>query len=416
MGSYDSTYLASVPQAVLDDEAEFWAEIQGVWETIDTTAILDTLWAYRWTGRPGYDPETMLKAFIASFYLNTDGVNDLMRELKRNRLVRLWCGFPGELPHRTTFNRFYHRLAEHWGLVEEASIRIVEELRQTFPDLGQQVVADGSAIKGYANPWRETVTGGQSDPEAGWTPIHSARTHNKRKDWKYGYQVIALADANHGIPLCQNVTPANVSENISLRPVIEKAESIFPWFQPDVFIGDRGYDSKANFEFLRQRGIEPIINTKDIKPGSEWGGLFTPKGTPTCVGKQEMEFVGNTHDGRRLYRCRTGGCDLLNSTNGGIRHCDSACVVDPTDNRKLFGWRVRRDSPEWKQIYSKRYSVERCFKSLKQSRRLEKCGYMGLTRATLHAVLAVLVGQATSLRWVRSGQPEMMRWMVAKIA
>ena len=77
---------------------------------------------------------------------------------------------------------------------------------------------------------------------------------------------------------------------------------------------------------------------------------------------------------------------------------------------------MRRDSQEWKDLYVKRQAIERVFKSLKESRRLNRHCVRGLRQVTLHALMSVLTFQATALVRVLEGEQEWMRWMVRKVA
>ena len=109
----------------------------------------------------------------------------------------------------------------------------------------------------------------------------------------------------------------------------------------------------------------------------------------------------------RVYRCPDEGCKLKESYHGGVRHCDTTYRHDPSENLRLFG-KVRRDS--------KRQAVERVFKSLKESRRLERHCLRGLRQITLHALMSCLAFQARALVKVRAGKAESMRWMVRAVA
>ena len=77
---------------------------------------------------------------------------------------------------------------------------------------------------------------------------------------------------------------------------------------------------------------------------------------------------------------------------------------------------VPRDSQEWRNLYSLRQGIERVFKGLKESRRLERHCVRGLRKIGLHATMSVLASQATALVHVLAGEMEDMRWMVRKVA
>ena len=76
---------------------------------------------------------------------------------------------------------------------------------------------------------------------------------------------------------------------------------------------------------------------------------------------------------------------------------------------------IRRDGPEWKALYEKRQAIKRVFKSMKESRRLERHCVRGLRQITLHALMSVMSFQATALVRVLTGQADRMRWMVRKV-
>lgn len=83
---------------------------------------------------------------------------------------------------------------------------------------------------------------------------------------------------------------------------------------------------------------------------------------------------------------------------------------------RILGPTTRRNSEEWKGFYAKRWSVERLFKTLKESRRLEAHCVRGLKSIQLHSMMSVLTFQATALVKVLQGELDGMRWMVRKVA
>ena len=87
----------------------------------------------------------------------------------------------------------------------------------------------------------------------------------------------------------------------------------------------------------------------------------------------------------------------------------------PDGDLRLFG-PLRRESEEWRSLYSMRQAVERVVKGLKESRRLERHCVRGLRQIGLHATMSVVAFQATALIHVRAGETEDMRWMVRKVA
>ena len=132
------------------------------------------------------------------------------------------------------------------------------------------------------------------------------------------------------------------------------------------------------------------------------------------MGQLTMEYVQSDPEKGHLYRCPPGGCSLSNRR--GVRHCQDMVWEGPLAKpTRLFGL-VRRGSSEWKRLYGLRQAVERVFKSLKQSRRLEAHCLRGLLQIGLHATMSVLMFQATALNNIHSGRAKLVRWMVPRVA
>ena len=380
--------------------------------SINAVPLLFRLRLYRLTGRPGHPLKALWRAYVASFLLNLPHTNALIRRLEEDPELRRVCGFGEVLPGRRTFNRFIQRLSHHADLVEAALAGLTDRLKALLPDLGETVAVDATTVRSHSNPNRKRI----SDPEASWTAKNSPRGKDGKKEWQFGYKSHAVADAKYGLPLGQIVTTASRNDSPELPAVIEHTKTLLPWFKPKVAIADRGYDALSNHEYLHRRGIIPIIHIR--KPTAADGlydGVYTKAGVPVCMGQVPMEYVGSNPKRGRLYRCRSEGCHLKGSFKGGGLHCRDWVWEDPAKNLRLFGV-IRRDSPEWKAYYRHRWAIERVFKSMKESRRLERHCVRGLRQITLHTLMSTLAFQATALVRILAGEGEWMRWMVRKVA
>ena len=387
-------------------------QLAEIFASLDDSALLARLQEYRPTGRQGYPLKALWRAYVGSFVLNLPHTNALIRRLEDDDGFRHLCGF-GTLPHRTTFNRFILRLSRHPDLVELCFVKLTDEIKALLPDLGKETAVDATAVRSHCAPSRKPI----SDPQASWTAKNSTQAKSGGTEWRHGYKVHMIADANYGLPLAHVVTTASRNDCPELPMLFAKTESLYPWFHPSAVIADRGYDSAANHEFLQGKDALPIIHLrrKSGPGGGLYEGIYTEKGVPTCLGQIPMEFVRSNPERGHLYRCNPEGCHLAGSMRGGIRHCDTEVWEDPTRNVRLFG-AIRRAGPEWKALYAKRQAIERVFKSMKESRRLERHCVRGLRQITLHAMMSALAFQATALVKLRAGQAEMMRWMVRKVA
>ena len=109
-----------------------------------------------------------------------------------------------------------------------------------------------------------------------------------------------------------------------------------------------------------------VIKSRNMRKGFS-DDIADEGGTPRCLGGQAMTFLGYT-DGKLKYRCPTGGCQLKGRQ--GVLCCDTQVEIDPQENLGRFSLIPRRTS-EWKALYARRQSVERCFSRLKQHRALD---------------------------------------------
>lgn len=337
--------------------------------------------------------------------------NALIRRLQDDPLLRAICGFNGHVPHRTTFNRFIRRLAHHWILVENTLATLTNELKELLPSLGQVVAVDSTTVRTHGNPNRTVL----SDPEASWTAKNSPRAKDRDgKEWHYGYKLHSVVDTEYGLPLGHLVTTAKRNDSPLLPPLIEHTQQLHPWFTPRAVAADRGYDSKANHVYLNERGVASIIHVRrNVKAVSD--NTHSLDGRPFCMGQQPMEHVVTNPVRGHLYRCPPEGCHLKDSMAGGVRHCDTEFWEHPRNDIRFFSW-IPRHTQTWKDLYDQRQAVERFFKSVKESRRLERHCTRGLRNIRLHALMSALGFQATALVKVREGLVEDMRWMVRRVA
>ena len=385
-------------------------DVAEILDAIDATALLRRLQVYRHTGRPGYPLNALWRAYVVSFILNLPSTNALIRRVQEDAELRRICGFDA-IPHRTTFNRFISRLRDHQDLVAECLASLTDRLAEALPGFGEKVAVDSTVIRTHANPNRRVV----SDPDASWTAKNVSGAKDGKKEWRYGYKYHAVVDAIYGIPITGFTTTAKRNDSPELPNLLAQAASAHDWFAPRYVMADRGYDSQANHQAVLVRAAVPIIAIRhSTGRGSRLHeGIYNNDGSPTCLGQVAMEYVRTDPQKGHLYRCQPEGCHL--KIRRGVLHCKDQVWENRKDNSRLFG-EVRRGSQQWKDLYGLRQSVERVFKSLKQSRRLEAHCVRGLQAVSLHNAMSVLSFQATALTRIQSGQSDALRWMVRKVA
>lgn len=386
-------------------------ELQAVWDTLPSFRILARLAAYRWTGRRGHSLQALWRAYAASFILNLPHTNALIRRLEDDEQFRLACGFDGTLPSRWTFNRFIQRLSYHRDLVEDCLNQVTNNLAALLPGFGDKVAVDSTTIRTHSNPNRKVV----SDPDASWTAKNSAKAKTGGKEWHFGYKYHGVADATYGLPITGYVTTASRNDSPELPKLLTKARATFAWWKPRMVIADRGYDAANNYECIaNEHSAVPVILMRSLPKKALHEGIYTDEGVPTCLGQVPMEYVRSELGKGHLYRCRQEGCPLKKHKIG-VHYCADEIWETGEGNLRLFGL-VRRDSQEWRDAYTLRWSIERCWKGLKESRRLERHCVRGLRQIGLHITVSVLTMQATALVHVLTEDGANLRWMVRRVA
>ena len=378
-------------------------------DSIDASPLLDRLATYRPTGRKGYPLDALWRAYLMSFLLNMPSTNALIRRLREDAAFRRLCGFGKQLPHRTTFNRFISRLADHADLVNGCLVQLTEEMKAEdhLPGLGDIVAVDSTNVTTYSNHARNPVT----DTEASWTG--KTKKVNGKTEWHFGFKLHLLVDAQHGVPITGFTTTASKHDSLFLTQLLDQAKGLHKWFSPNFVIGDKGYDSAKNYRAVIERNALPIIPTRASTTGLSKDGLHQPDGTPTCMGMKPMEYVRSDSKRGHLFRCPPQGCRL--KYRGGVKYCHDSEWFAPTENPRILG-QLYRGSDAWKAVYGLRQSVERVFKSVKESLRLNRHCVRGLRKIALHALMATLAFQLTAITRLRLGEPELLRWMVRPVA
>ena len=389
------------------------AQLTRTLDTVDATAIVKKIEDERFNGRHGYPPKVMWRAYLASFILGLPSTNTLIRRLEEDRGLRRTCGFGKTLPHRTTFNRFQDRLSRHQDLVDNCLADLAAQFREILPELGEKIAVDSTTVRSHSHPTRKSkVTGEVSDLDASWTAKPSARRKSE-KDWSFGYKFHLVTDATHGIPLYGYTTTASRNDSPELPKMLDGAREKLAWLNPGYVMADRGYDSEKNHKAVLDRGAVLIAPTRKPSGDRLHEGIYTVEGVPTCLGMVEMEYQRSDPEKGHLYRCRRQKCHLL--TRKGRRYCNQDFWVEPRpDKLRLFG-PIRKDSALWKSLYRLRQSVERIFKSMKESRRLERHCLRGLRKISLHAAMSVLGFAVTYLVNLLAKEPA-PGWMVRKVA
>ena len=387
--------------------------LETVLDGIDERPLLEALGMAAPTGRPSFPRRAMLRAVLSKFILGFRYNLVLLERLRASPKFRQVCGFLGRVPSESTLSRFTTRLVQHQHLIDECLAKVTGAINEVLPGLGETVALDSTTVESYSNPNRKVI----SDPQARWGVRHDARAREGDTEFVFGYKLHLLADANYGIPLSYQITPANVNDSPTLPPLLKQAKGTFAWLHPGFVLADRGYDSSANHRAVVEQDAVPIIHIR--KPTANdglYGGIYTEKGAPTCMSKNAMEYVRTDPEtGRHLFRCPEAGCPLKAKNSGAVLYCDSEVWENPMENLRVVGI-VWRGSEEWDRHYAKRMSIERIFRSLKHSRGLEGHMVRSMAKIRLLASLSLVTYVATVLARIKVGDRKHLRKMRVKVA
>ena len=382
--------------------------------------MLDGIAHSRRNTRPGYPPVCIWRIVCLRFLLNEQYTLTIVERLKSSPELRQLCGLSDTVPSERTIGRFHSLLATKYPeLSQKFILGMARRLSRYMPsDFGKIVAVDSSDIPSFScGNLPEPI-----DTGAEWGVRTRKRknlpVNGEKVEPYFGRKIHAMVCAKYGVPICFIVTESTVSDNKVVSQLIEKARDMYgDSFQPEVLLGDRGYDDKKLFAYLVGEGIEPIILVR--KPTAEDGlyqGMFDKKGRPLCGdGRTPMRFV-RSEGASHLFTCPSEGCELR-ERSGLIRHCDSSEGIwfngskRSPESIRAFGWRIRRASPEWAELYRMRQSVERFFSSIKQSRLLDKARFLSSEKIELHLDLSVLTYLATQVAHMAAGRLKDIRVM-----
>ena len=355
-------------------------------------------------GRPNFPFETMLKAYLASYILDVKSTNALIRRLQENPILAIICGFDlsKPLPHRTTFNRFFNKLAKYQNLVNEIFNEVTTKLHERIPDFGKVIAIDATPIHSHSHPNKKPI----SDPEAGF--VYKGGSQGKYR-WGFGYYLHAVIDANSELLITNRLSFHNEREKTLAISLLEQAHHNFPWLTMEAVLADAAYDGSYIFEdIVREFNAEPIIDLATKRVPLVSGSAerpICPGGLPLVHRRKvrgQNEWGCPARFGKAICPL-PGKCSL------------KVAIINPGHDYRRFGYHVPRISPQWQELYNKRSAVERVFSRLKDKRRLDSHCFRGFKKINLHCTLSILVMQAMALSKAKNGQFEEVRVCARRI-
>ena len=393
-------------------------------------------------GRPAYSRKAIVRALLLVAHPDAavPSVAALTWQLRNNPARRAVCGIEGKIPSQQVFCAVYQRLAANPDALAELFVALTDRIRSGCPGFGRFLGADSTTVATHANPnrrvrqvsaelqarydaedaaerqkavaegrggrWKPRVRPKEtSDPEASWTKKHHASAPGGRK-WVFGYKAHTLCDAATGLPIAIVATTNSAGDSLLPPELVDTALVSYDWLDPAACSADRGYDAVKHYSCLLELNIAPVIRKKRVGRGRLHYGVYTNDGVPTCSDGAPLEYVRADGDaGCYVYRLSDeclaggGGCFRRKARRSvkGYQVEGDEVWVDPQSDARLFGYPYRRSSPEWRELYRMRESVERMYSVWKGTSVLERHCYRGLAKVLARVLLTAIMRQAIGL-------------------
>jgi len=392
---------------------------------------------YSHTGRPSIDPELMIRMLIIGYCFGIRSERRLCQEVHLNLAYRWFCrlNLDDAVPEHSTFSknrhgRFRDSATFRWlfdevvrscmaaGLVKgegfavDASVVAADASRQRGVPSSQAVdwkdpLLSTRAVREYlealdaeslaqALPKNISLT----DPQSRWTAAPGGPAF-------YAYSTNYLVDAEHGVILDVQATPAHRTAEVeSAKTMIDRVEERFQ-ITPERLIGDTAYGTAAMLAWMvDHKGIEPHVpvwerwqRNDDTLPSSEfrWSEQADeyrcPQGHPL---RREWRAFKNprTHITKAdtiIYRSSQSDCATCPLKERCCPKTPTRKIVRSIHEAARDVARRIRMTMQYQRSRCQRKKVEMLFAHLKRILKLDRLRLRGLTGATDEFTLAAAV-------------------------
>ena len=321
--------------------------------------------------------------------LECSGVEQLRRELSRNRDLRKICGFRDSdyyygkcklVPPAKAYTNMIKNLKKIEPMLKECFNELREFMYENLKDFGKEVGEDGKIFSSKANkPSKTEKADGRREVDADFTfKDHYYKDSNgvtKVKQTRYfGFRYHLLADVNYELPIEYTVTKASVSERKEIKKHIEmlpqdKVNKI------DTLSADKGYDDEKIIEYLKEKNISPVIDIQNHWKDKE----KTRQYKNSDIVYTYDGVVGKIDNNGEFNELKYLGYDKVRET---LRYSDGKKVysIEINYDSRVFT-PIARDSYKWKRIYNKRTALERINGRFDRDFNLENHKVRGIKKA-----------------------------------
>lgn len=412
-----------IPQITVFDysEIEILGDLERCKLLIDNVPdekIINKLIEIRGKGRNEYPVIPVWNSLLIMPIIECSTIEQLRRELSRNRDLRKLCGFNDYdyyfgknklVPPPKSYSNMINNLKIIEPLLKDAFYELREFMYENLKDFGKDVGEDGKIFLSKAKGTNKDgdVNDGRCDMDADYTIKENYYKDQKTGETKvkkttyFGYRYHLLADVNHELPIEYTVTKASVSEkkeiirHIEMLPekMIEKI---------DTESADKGYDDIKIIKYLIEHGIKPVIDIRN-----QWREESTKQYKDTNIVYTYKGEVSYVNENGELIPMKYLGYDKIKNT---LRYQYKNIVysIDISYDERVFT-PIARDSKKWKRIYNKRTALERINGRLDRDFNLENHKVRGLKKATIIIDLMMIGMLAMAKGHILNQHPERIR-------
>ena len=387
-------------------------------ENVPDEKIVNKLIEIRGKGRNDYPIIPIWNSILIMPLLECSTIEQLRRELSRNRDLRKLCGFNDYdyyfgknklVPPPKAYTNIFKNLKKIEPLLKECFYELRDFMYDNLKDFGKDVGEDGKIFESKSR--RPNNNGDERDARCDMDADFIIK-ENYYKDPKtgeskvkktryFGYRYHLLADVNYELPIEYTVTKASKGEREEFKKHIrilpkDKVERI------ETASADKGYDSEEMIIYLKSYNIKPVIDIRN-----QWQSEETKQ-------YKDTDIV-YTYDGKVSIVLNTGeivplkylGYDKIKDTlRYGYKN--KIYSIDINYDSRIFT-PIARDSKKWKKIYNKRTALERINGRIDRDFNLENNKVRGIKKATVMIDIMMIGMLAMAKGHIKNKQLEKIR-------
>ena len=405
--------------------------LQKVFDNLPDEKLIRRLKEKRGKGRNEWPVEAMWNFFIASFIFDHDSIASLLRELNRNSLLRIICGFQPHIysvltdkkdeygkmisesryklaPTASAYTNFLNNLKECEQELREMFDTLVKYMYENLNDFGEIMAADGKAIQSYAGkiPKKNSGNKGEMDADCCRKEYTITKPNGekvvKTKKW-FGFRLHLLSDATYELPVDYEVTKASNSELKETEKLLDNIKEKYPkkLEKCRYFLADKGYDSTELIEWLTTERISPVIDIRNM-----WQGDETKQFKDTNIVynyKGKVYYI--TDSGKEIELLYKGYDKSRDSQRYGFhpKYEDKRVFRIPLKTDPRIFTKVARNSKKWRRLYKKRTSIERVNGRIDRDFQFEKHTIRGLKKMKMFLTVTFIIQLTLAKAKIESG-------------